>query len=188
MSHAQKAVTEDNIKEVLADHQADAAVPVNPILPFALAPNSGLYSYSPFVLAPSGPVAPVQVVEDDDTEGNAAAAIPTFPIALPFVFEELRLDADGTFPQMKASGRISASTVAPLHWVANIVKTATNTYGGAIFYKEGNGNWLADYKRGRVVQDSDDRSHGRNDPSNAFACCLDNAEECRSGVGPTVIL
>jgi hypothetical protein len=39
---------------------------------------------------------------------------------------------------MKASGQISGFKLRPANWIANVAKTAANTYEGKIWYKDGN--------------------------------------------------
>lgn len=50
--------------------------------------------------------------------------------------EELRLDVDGKYPLMAASGSIPVSTVQRLHWVARLKKRTANVWRGGIFYKD----------------------------------------------------
>jgi hypothetical protein len=50
--------------------------------------------------------------------------------------EELRLDVDGRYPQMTASGSIPISPVQRLHWIATIHATGSHTYSGGIWYKD----------------------------------------------------
>ena len=64
-------------------------------------------------------------VPDSDTGGTA-------------VSEELRIDVDGRYPQMVASGVIHGGIFSRFHWIANMVSTGTNSWKGDIFYKEGN--------------------------------------------------
>ena len=53
------------------------------------------------------------------------------------VDEELRLDVDGSYPQMVASGTISWRTVSAngVHWIANLVTHGGARWTGAIWYK-----------------------------------------------------
>jgi hypothetical protein len=68
-------------------------------------------------------------------EGDAGAALSSLPIQ-PLFGEELRLDVDGRYPQMTASGAIPISKVQRLHWIASLKKTAAKTYTGGIWYKD----------------------------------------------------
>ena len=54
------------------------------------------------------------------------------------VSEELRLDVDGRYPQMVASGVIHGGIFSRVHWIANLIQKASNTWTGDVFYKEGN--------------------------------------------------
>lgn len=106
-----------------------------------LIPNSGLYTYSRRPLGPipvNPPAVPgIPIPERTGmSEFEESAAIPSI---LPlFLFEELRLDVDGNYPQMKASGQISGFKISPANWIADVKKTAVNTYEGPIWYKNGN--------------------------------------------------
>jgi hypothetical protein len=50
--------------------------------------------------------------------------------------EELRLDVDGRYPQMTASGTIPLSAVQRLHWIAQLQASGPHTYNGGIWYKD----------------------------------------------------
>lgn len=50
--------------------------------------------------------------------------------------EELRVDVDGKYPLMTASGSLPISRVQRLYWVARLKKTTTNVWRGGIFYKQ----------------------------------------------------
>jgi hypothetical protein len=50
--------------------------------------------------------------------------------------EELRLDVDGRYPQMTASGTIPISPVERLHWIATLQATGPHSYTGGIWYKD----------------------------------------------------
>ena len=52
--------------------------------------------------------------------------------------EELRLDVDGRYPQMVASGTLYAQLQARVHWIAELTATGRNTFGGPITYIDGN--------------------------------------------------
>ena len=51
--------------------------------------------------------------------------------------EELRLDVDGHFPQMTASGTARPSLFHRVEWIANLTATGPDTYGGTIWFKDG---------------------------------------------------
>jgi hypothetical protein len=71
----------------------------------------------------------------DDDDDDLSEAITPKPIQ-PLFGEELRLDVDGRYPQMTASGTIPISKVQRLHWIARIKKTAANTYTGGIWFRD----------------------------------------------------
>lgn len=52
------------------------------------------------------------------------------------LYEELRLDVDGRYPQMTASGVLRISPSAKVHWIANVTASGANTYSGTIWYHE----------------------------------------------------
>lgn len=56
--------------------------------------------------------------------------------------EDLRLDVDGEYPQMIASGTIRSWLTSQLHWIARLRRRSKNVYYGSIFYKNGNTNLL----------------------------------------------
>jgi hypothetical protein len=62
--------------------------------------------------------------------------IPYFPTNF-YYSEDLRLDVDGRYPQMAASGTIK-SIFSNVHWVANLQKKGPNTWEGDIWHKYGN--------------------------------------------------
>jgi hypothetical protein len=65
------------------------------------------------------------------------AALDSTPALIPLVpGEELRLDVDGRYPQMTASGTIPISPVQRLHWIASVHATGPHTYTGGIWYKD----------------------------------------------------
>jgi hypothetical protein len=82
---------------------------------------SGLYATHGFV--PEG-------LDDLDVEAAGPALIPN-PAG-----EELRLDVDGRYPQMAASGSIPISAVQRIHWIAQVHATGSHTYSGGIWYKD----------------------------------------------------
>lgn len=54
------------------------------------------------------------------------------------ISEELRLDVDGRYPQMVASGVIHGGIFSRVHWIAKLVASGPNTWTGDVFYIEGN--------------------------------------------------
>jgi hypothetical protein len=107
----------------LLEDESEAAaqpgpLPVPPIPPLG-SPASGLYRWT----AP-GP------------------ALPRFlgpvPIGIrPIRREELRLDVDGRYPQLTASGTISGILVSRVHWIARLRKVGPDRWLGSIWYKDG---------------------------------------------------
>lgn len=76
----------------------------------------------------------------DETEPDWDAAEPASTSKR--IFERLRLDVDGLYPQMVASGRIRSGIAARLHWIARLTRTGARTWTGSIFYKDGDVNLL----------------------------------------------
>ncbi|HIB67891.1 MAG TPA: hypothetical protein EYO33_23045 [Phycisphaerales bacterium] len=58
---------------------------------------------------------------------------------LPLGEEILRLDIDGSYPQMTASGTVTAGLSHRVHWIASLQRN-NETFEGAIWYKEGGQN------------------------------------------------
>jgi hypothetical protein len=52
--------------------------------------------------------------------------------------EELRLDIDGRYPQMAASGTLFSGIAVRVHWIAELTAIGMNQWSGPIWYKEGN--------------------------------------------------
>lgn len=53
------------------------------------------------------------------------------------ISEELRIDVDGRYPQMVASGVIHGGIFSRVHWIANLVQQEVNLWKGDVFYREG---------------------------------------------------
>jgi hypothetical protein len=51
--------------------------------------------------------------------------------------EELRLDVDGRYPQMTASGVVKRTISSVTNWVANLTQTGPDAWKGTIWYKDG---------------------------------------------------
>lgn len=51
--------------------------------------------------------------------------------------EELRLDIDGSYPQMVASGTVHGGLSRRVHWIANLTSAGANVWKGKIWYKDG---------------------------------------------------
>ncbi|MGH7512472.1 MAG: hypothetical protein ACREOQ_06055, partial [Gemmatimonadales bacterium] len=50
--------------------------------------------------------------------------------------EELRLDVDGRYPQMVASGTIVSGLTQVIHWIANLTAAGPNHWTGSIWYRD----------------------------------------------------
>ncbi len=113
-----------------------------------IAPNSGLYTYAlriPLEPLPDRPTVPKPIpIPEPGPEGvlEPQAAATTYPLVPLDLNEELRLDVDGNYPQMKASGKIAGFRVVPGYWIANVRMTAPHVYEGDIWYKDGNRSLL----------------------------------------------
>ncbi|PIG94414.1 hypothetical protein [Gloeocapsopsis sp. IPPAS B-1203] len=59
------------------------------------------------------------------------------PILQPASTQELRLDVDGRYPLMRASGTFFFSIAFRTHWIANLTNTGLNSWTGDIWYKDG---------------------------------------------------
>ncbi len=54
--------------------------------------------------------------------------------------EELRLDVDGRYPQMTASGTVIRDFRSRVEWIAQLSSQGNNHWSGAIWFKDGNAN------------------------------------------------
>jgi hypothetical protein len=132
------------LRAMLEKHEAEPLdLPISP-LPLVL-PNSGLYVYSAPLPTPVPVPIPTPIPNpdpgprfDQDLVSSETAENLDTASAIIFTNEDLRLDIDGHYPQMRASGRIAGLLVPEANWIANVAKTGTNTYEGPIWYKEGN--------------------------------------------------
>jgi hypothetical protein len=86
-----------------------------PVIP-AIQPVSGLYTWqetaSPVAGAPAGPILAIRR-------------------------EELRLDVDGRYPQMTASGIASIGLSGRIAWIATLTPAAGGGWSGSIWFKDG---------------------------------------------------
>lgn len=143
----------DEEEKIVAQAQAD---PINvplpvPFPPFPWFPVSGLYEWRrrfPIVTRPlpNIPINPVPTRTPGGMEGpeelegmETTAQASESEARIPWWFrrEELRLDVDGRYPQMTASGTIYHFLSSRTHWIAGLTKTAANTWSGTIWYKDG---------------------------------------------------
>ena len=96
-----------------------------------LAPASGLYEWPERFRFPVGWHSARSAAESGSAETTAL-----FPWW--FRREELRLDVDGYYPQMVASGTLSGVVFSRTHWVADLTPSGPNSWTGSIWYKDGN--------------------------------------------------
>lgn len=82
----------------------------------------------------------------DLTGAGSIASIPALlsstasgTYAWPFLFptERLRLDVDGPYPQMVASGSVRTGIASRVNWIAHLTATGPNSWTGPISYKDG---------------------------------------------------
>lgn len=76
----------------------------------------------------------------EQAEAAAEAEMEDEAMALPILVqrEELRLDVDGRYPQMAASGTVYRFGLKQqMHWIARLRRVAPNTWSGPIWYKDG---------------------------------------------------
>lgn len=126
-------------------------------IPFLVA-VSGRYVWQPFVIDPlptpvpfqepipipiprQGPLpgpGPIPGPDPGPERLETLPAIPISPIFPTWSTEELRLDVDGRYPQMTASGIITRGYFSRIHWIAKLTAAGANTWSGAIWYKDGN--------------------------------------------------
>src|ERR687896_95838 len=84
----------------------------------------------------------------------AVSAAPAAPVAAPAVpvsglyvrdpqpanvLEELRIDVDGRYPQMVASGTVYRPLQARMHWAAELEQIGPNRWRGPIFFEHPRG-------------------------------------------------
>jgi hypothetical protein len=138
----------NDFEDLTAELPAIEEINLIPQLPVLSLSVSGLYSASSFYKIEK----PLRLKTEEDGIIEATAPIlstpiqplplqhiPVFPL---FYNEELRLDVDGRYPQMAASGKI-ISLFTNVHWIANLTKSATpNTWEGNIWYKKGSVNFF----------------------------------------------
>jgi hypothetical protein len=103
-----------------------AGLPIEPI-PLRVTKVSGLFALNA-----------LRSGFDPSYEDSETAAMPdAIPIPIPIQREELRIDVDGSFPQMMASGFVQINLAANIHWIAKLKPAGTLTWAGGIWYKNG---------------------------------------------------
>jgi hypothetical protein len=109
-------------------------LPVQPILLPTIQPVSGLYTWQ------DGPIAigPLPVAAAGPTAGPIAVPGPALPgPILAIRREELRIDVDGRYPQMTASGIASTGLSGRVAWIASLTPAAGGGWSGSIWFKDG---------------------------------------------------
>lgn len=97
---------------------------------------------------------PIDVAAEGDLSGAEALAGPVYlprvpsvsgryqfkapAIGMEAVSEQLRLDVDGTYPQMVASGTIWRQSIdsVGVHWIADLTETGRRSWTGNIWFKD----------------------------------------------------
>jgi hypothetical protein len=104
---------------------------------------SGFYSYTSPRFKQTKPLR-IKTETDNMIESlNPITPLPIKPVFPPLNFysEELRLDVDGRYPLMVASGKI-INLISNVHWIANLTKVSANVWEGEIWYKRGSINFF----------------------------------------------
>jgi len=93
---------------------------------------SGRYVHEIQIPAPIAPSQPIPASAPQPAARLDGARL------IPLFREELRLDIDGRFPQMTASGTIRPGLSTSIHWIARLTPAGANVWTGVIWYKDGN--------------------------------------------------
>jgi hypothetical protein len=114
----------------------DQAVPLEGIL--SLLKVSGLYKWTS--LTPPIPIASPSITGVEPGPTPTAEGAGPGEALLPIVFlrEELRLDVDGYYPQLTASGTLFRDFLMRVHWIAKLTQIGPSIWSGTIWYKDGN--------------------------------------------------
>ncbi|MCP4455338.1 MAG: hypothetical protein GY809_28085, partial [Planctomycetes bacterium] len=89
------------------------------------------------------PIQPIPTVEStpdgDMEEAYSPDETEALSPILPWYFrrEELRLDVDGRYPQMTASGTMYSGLTVRVHWIASLRKAGRYKWTGNVWYKRG---------------------------------------------------
>lgn len=75
----------------------------------------------------------LEAQEGEEEETGAIAGRHPFP----FLREDFRLDVDGPYPQMTASGTLRRLLTGRVHWIASLRRRGRTTWTGRIWYKDG---------------------------------------------------
>lgn len=75
---------------------------------------------------------------------DASGLYESKPLGFPFNSqrEELRIDVDGRYPQLTASGTIRHGIDSQLHWVASLTAAGSDHWTGGVWNKDGDGTLL----------------------------------------------
>ena len=142
--------------------ESDALLPRSPIgrrIPFFLS-ASGLYTATPFRFripwripnpqpfpVPNTPVQASPGPQASPEEGAESELGPAHSFWRRR--EELRLDVDGRYPQMTASGTLFQGFGLRAQWIASLTASGFNSWRGRIWFKDGNPGALP-YTRVRI--------------------------------------
>ena len=97
-------------------------------------------SYDPETAESSAPAADSLAEPDASALTASLFTLPasgTYSWPWPFPKEELRLDVDGRFPQMVASGTVRGGVGSRVNWIANLTPSGSNRWTGTIWFKDG---------------------------------------------------
>ncbi|WP_114953227.1 hypothetical protein [Sphingosinicella terrae] len=128
--------------------EAGIELPLIPI-PFPVFTVSGRYVYSRAITLPTPiplprplPIERIPIPRPGPGRAESDEAAETVydedinAISL-YQREEVRFDVDGRYPQMTISGTRSGFLTVAGHWIASVRKTASGSYEGPIWYKDG---------------------------------------------------
>lgn len=99
-----------------------------------IAPVSGLYAWQSPIILPTPTPIPGRSATPVPEQGAESEALSV----LPYRREELRLDVDGRYPQMSASGTITGPIASRIHWIAQLIANGPSSWTGSIWYKDSN--------------------------------------------------
>lgn len=128
-----------------ADIARPGAEPLIPLFPWPPRLRvSGLYVASRIVTPPIPapgplPIQPIPIAQPLPGIVPTSAAPWQIEELLPWglLREELRLDVDGRYPQMMASGTLFGVLAKRVHWIARLTASGPNAWTGSIWFKDG---------------------------------------------------
>ncbi|VAW95850.1 FIG00986726: hypothetical protein [hydrothermal vent metagenome] len=130
--------TDDEFEENEMSAEAAAFHQPFPVYPKKLA-VSGLYKATNKRLPL--PIKSKFSEQSSDEFENEIGFFPGKKLPLRRTKEELRLDVDGHYPQMQASGMIRINVFTTVHWIARLKSTGnSNTWKGNVWFKDGPAN------------------------------------------------